>query len=375
MKVPKHLRVGPWKPAYPIMMVTWTSFILYTQPENMLNDTSPATMVSSYPELYSSLWWYNTFAFLMMAGVTIWSLTQRTKAVVVTYTFLSWMMNCVRFGFNVAAPFLSDHHIILQLNCLLRFPALMTATVTFMIWNFALLPYIYLNVLDTKEKELEFTKSNVSFGMVQQHVCNIVLAVSNTIVSCRSQRMIDNNDGNAFDFNDLWNGLAYAILYGLFYNLVLDRVGVHIYPIFSPRTNYSIITWVVVLLIFLAFFQFWNFLILNYMEYMTLSLVMGIHVNWTMSGILMSMMVNRFSGIGKNDIASCDYETPVEQLEESLAASVDEAEEDYDSDLDDDYDPAEDSEDEIDGSEFEEYEFDKDFFIMLQVAFHEERTS
>lgn len=372
MKVPKHLRVGPWKPAYPIMMVIWTSFILYTQPKNLLNDTSSATMVSSYPELYSSLWWYNTGSFLFMAGVTMWSLTQRTKAVVVTYTFLSWMMNCLRFGLNAAAPFLSDHHIILQINRLLRFPALMTATVTFMIWNFALLPYIYLNVLDTKEKELEFTKSNVSFRMVQQHVCNIVLAVSNTILSCRSQRMIDNNYGHAFDFDDLWSGLAYAILYGLFYNLVLDRLGVHIYPIFSPRTNYSIITWVVVLVIFLVFFQFWNFLIMNYMEYITLPLEMGIHVNWTISGILMSLLVDRCSGKEENDIALCDSETVEERLEES---SEDESEEDYDSNLDDDYDPAEDSENEIDAYDLEEYDDETEHFVMLQTAPHEECTS
>lgn len=268
------------------MMVTWTFFIFYTKPENMLHNESTATLVSSYPELFSSFWWYNLAAFSFMTGIMLWSLTQRSKGVVVTYTVLSWIMNCVRFGINAAAPLLSDHHFILQINRILRFPALMTATVTFTIWNFALLPFIYLLVLDTRQKRVEFTTWNYSFRMVQQHVCNIVLAVSNTVVSCRSKDMIQNNVVQKFEFDDLWNGLTYAIVYGLFYNLVLDRIGVHIYPIFSPRTNYSIITWVVVLFIFLGFFHVWNSVILNYMENLTLSLVLRIHASLTFSGAI-----------------------------------------------------------------------------------------
>jgi hypothetical protein len=37
------------------------------------------------------------------------------------------------------------------------------------------------------------------------------------------------------------------VAYLLFYTMVLDRVGVHLYPIFSPRNSYCILVWSAVL--------------------------------------------------------------------------------------------------------------------------------
>ncbi len=230
------------------------------------------------------------------------SISEQSIGVLATYTVLSWIMNCIRFAISALAPFLSDHHMLLQIHRILRFPALMTATVTFTIWNFALIPFFVTVLLDTREKRIEFAKSNFSFRMVQQHICCILLAMANAIVSCTYvksplQDGISTLESRAvaqFTFDDLWCGLTYAILYGLFYNLVLDRFGLHFYPIFSPRTNYSIITWVVVLAMFLGFFRFWNMLIMNYLDELTLSLMLRTHFSVTALGLLAKFAIYQY---------------------------------------------------------------------------------
>eukprot|EP00956_Cyclotella_meneghiniana_P042242 scaffold248397_cov82-Cyclotella_meneghiniana.AAC.2 len=130
--------------------------------------------------------------------------------------------------------------LILRINHAMRFPAIASASITFLIWNVVLFPIIYNYGFDSKEKKANFLKFNCAFRMVQQHVCNIIYAVMNTIVSVTINDNNDNGDNRPvlFQTDDLWRGAASIFLYGIFYLLVLDRIGVHIYPVFSPRTNY-----------------------------------------------------------------------------------------------------------------------------------------
>ena len=90
----------------------------------------------------------------------------------------------------------------------------------------------------------------------------------NTIVSVTIN---DNNDnGNnkpvLFQTDDLWRGAASIFLYGIFYLLVLDRIGVHIYPVFSPRTNYVVITWCTVFSLTIGVYHFWNWMMTHYWD-------------------------------------------------------------------------------------------------------------
>ena len=144
----------------PVILVAMAGFIIQNRPSKFIYE-SPATLVSNYPELYSLFWWYNLTAFAFMTYMIVWVMSNRTKGVVVTYTIISWIMNALRHGFNALVPFLYDHHILLQINRILRFPALATASITFSIWNAILLPYIYVLVLDTKEKRFNFTQWNL----------------------------------------------------------------------------------------------------------------------------------------------------------------------------------------------------------------------
>mmetsp|Transcript_5396 Transcript_5396/g.5925 ORF Transcript_5396/g.5925 Transcript_5396/m.5925 type:complete len:429 (+) Transcript_5396:602-1888(+) len=366
--VPKHLRIGPWSPFSPIVLIAIGYGILLTKPNNLLlsfvgNDSdnhysdvgagaesiecastnttcsaaAAATLSVAIVELYSQHWWYNLINFIFMASMIIYLVTYRSIGVVVTYTILSWVFNCIRHGINTIAPLLlklqHDQHgqnhqtyyqlilsILLRFNHLIRFPALVSATITFIVWNFILLPGIYLYAFedmnnpdsndDTKnnnyqnengkkqandttqsvsssaKKKRAFLKFNVSFRMVQIHVCNIIYAILNTITSYRiegsSQQL--QHTPQLFDSTDLWCGVTYGYMYGLFYTLVLDRIGVHLYPIFSPRTHFVIVTWIGVFGVHYIFYICWNEVIIHELDKSILSMEFLIPLNFILIG-------------------------------------------------------------------------------------------
>ena len=84
--------------------------------------------------------------------------------------------------------------------------------------------------------------------MVQVHFFNILFAVLNTVVT----------SSRTFEFIDLWCAIACAIGYALLYLLVLDRLGVHLYPVFSPRSDWSMLSWSVFLGTYFVVFHAWN---------------------------------------------------------------------------------------------------------------------
>ena len=256
--MPKKLRVGPWSKHSLPTLVLLTLVICYYCPTGDQLDTQ----VSSYPVAFSSYWWYNVLAFSFMSGMISWTILRSSIGIMVAFTILSWNMNTVRHGINVLAPFLYDHHVLLKLNHVLRFPALVSASLTFVVWNAVLFPYTYFFVLDTKEKKDNFCAWNFNVRMVQLHCCNIVYSVMNTMVTGTRDGM----PPQLFDDEDLWYGLAYSLVYGLFYTLILDRVGIHLYPIFSPRSNFVVVTWLLVFSLHYAAYLFWNYIMRNHWD-------------------------------------------------------------------------------------------------------------
>jgi hypothetical protein len=261
--VPKRLRVGPWS-RLALPTLTFAAFVLvYYRP--MSNAELHDLHVDYYPEIYSNVWWYNVSGFLFMLGIITYIMMYRTKGAILTYTLISWIMNMIRHGINAIAPCLkhASRPFLLKINHILRFPALASASITFLVWNVVLFPVIYKYAFDTRDKKANFLKFNCSYRMVQQHVCNIIYAVLNTIVSLKETK---SNRPILFEMDDLWRGAASIFLYGVFYLVVLDRIGVHIYPVFSPRTNYVIITWCTIFLLVLGVFKFWNFVMIHFWD-------------------------------------------------------------------------------------------------------------
>lgn len=271
--VPENLRIGPWSHfALPTLFIILAILGYFRPLEDDIDDYS-----AFYPQVYSKLWWYNLLGFCGMFGLVAYIAMYRTKGAIVTFTLLSWQVNMVRHGINTIAPWLSNHHILLKLNHVLRFPALMSASITFTIWNFILFPYVYFTKLDTREKQRNFLLFNFQFRMVQVHLCNIIYAALNTLVSgslperaTRNHQEVVVVSPHLFDYEDVWYGAVLMIGYGLFYTLILDRIGVHLYPIFSPRSNLVVVTWCMVILLVYGYYHAWNWIMTNHWHLLTL---------------------------------------------------------------------------------------------------------
>ena len=211
----------------------------------------------SYPEAFSTFWFYNCINFLWMAGVLAASLIQSKAGVsiIMTYTVQSWIVITARHGLTALAPFLPKGHSLLFLNEFLRFHSLITATVTFVVWNFMIAPVIYFKFMETPKKKQGFLTFMLSFRLVQLHGFNIVFAVLNSVIISPRK----------FTSLDLWVSMSYAVVYSLFYLCILDRLGIHLYPVFSPRSKYFTITWTFAYGCYVIGYYFWNKVVDEYM--------------------------------------------------------------------------------------------------------------
>jgi len=126
------------------------------------------------------------------------------------------------------------------------------ASVTFVLWNFLLAPIMYFFFMKTVEKKATFITWNLQFHMAEIHVLNYPISVALTIVSSSSRLLTS---------VDLWAAFAVMLYYSLLYLLILDRLGVHLYPVFSPRSKFCVVGWSAVFLIYYFTYTFWNFVL------------------------------------------------------------------------------------------------------------------
>lgn len=98
----------------------------------------------------------------------------------------------------------------------------------------------------------EFVKWLVSPLLIQVHLLNLPAVV--LVIGCGGL------DGGARPFNetDLWLGVADMILYSILYLFFLDRLGVHFYPVFSPRTQLSFLVYGLVPGLYVLCHYGWN---------------------------------------------------------------------------------------------------------------------
>jgi hypothetical protein len=135
-----------------------------------------------------------------------------------SYTMVSWC-------------FLTARHLLQALDApifvreVLRFPALVGAFTTTLVWWLILVPVIYY-VIPTATEKAGFVKFNFSPFLINVHLLNFPLCLIDNALSPRQ-----------LVATDLWVGILVALSYIMFYLLVLDANGVHFYIIFSPRTS------------------------------------------------------------------------------------------------------------------------------------------
>jgi hypothetical protein len=259
--VPREFRVGPWSTAAVVyFVVLWycaviTGCYLWSQVRDSskwwwqeAHDTS-----LQYPPAYSTAWYYHVTGFLWMLFIMylIMFLSPLSWRAWTTYTVQSWTLLCVRHGVCAATPWIPQYAI--PAAEILRFPCAVAHTVTFTVWNFALVPYIIGHVFrhDTVKRR-GFIAFCTSFRLTNLHVCNIVLCVLNVGPFGSPRRRLD--------YFDLYLAAVSAVLYLTWYTCVLDRIGVHLYPIFSPRlrNGFVVLTWSGATILYIAAFHGWR---------------------------------------------------------------------------------------------------------------------
>lgn len=139
----------------------------------------------------------------------------------------------------------------------IRLVTISNACVVFTIWNFILLPLIYYKSTPEGDKRRAFLRFNFGFFMTNIHLLNFPLACLNIIYGEKSRLRL-------FNESDLWLAYAVVLFYSMIYYFVMDRLGLHFYPIFNPRTSLSLFSIVGVLGLYYFMFLKWNEYILGF---------------------------------------------------------------------------------------------------------------
>jgi hypothetical protein len=262
--VPEHLRVGPWSVAaicylfaIPYLAVlawihVWqqVSTPSTSSDQNEEMDISPfLEALSAYPKVGDPRWIYNIVIFVWMAYINI-KIARASPvhyAAWSTYTVQSWTLLWIRHGLCALAPMFAWAARGAEY---IRFPVACSTTITFTIWNFVLMPAIYFFAMKTPKARHGFLNFCFSFRLAQLHIFNIVFCLLNILWASPSRPL------EVFDF---LVAVASMLMYKFWYLGILDRVGIHFYPIFSPRHNGLVIAaWTGILLVYGGTFCAWQ---------------------------------------------------------------------------------------------------------------------
>lgn len=262
--VPEHLRVGPWSSVAILYLgmilavCSGTAFRVWQHRDYYLQQYLPELLEVHYSPPGTAQFAYNALASVWMAGIAVWvARGPRGLYVWSTYTVQSWTLLAVRHALcalaGAAASSGSYHHHhrwIVLLAELVRFPSACSATITFAVWNFAVQPALYYYLQDPLKRR-NFVKFCWSFRLVNLHVGNIAFATLNALWASPPRNL---------HFLDFYWAFGSVVVYMLFYLLVLDRLGVHLYPVFSPRASGLIViaAWTTLLLLYGGTFHLWR---------------------------------------------------------------------------------------------------------------------
>lgn len=252
--VPITYRVGNWSPCAGMVLTVFYAVGAYALVHwSGWNETDFGQL--QYPEYKSAGWCYNALGGLWMLYIikTIVIDSPLGFYAWITYTVQSWTMLTVRHFLCAMAPWSSTALVWAER---IRFPCALSPTITFFVWNFVLMPYAYFVAMkDSPTKQRSFLKFCTSFRLLNLHGLNIVLCVLNVGTFGSPARTLE--------YTDLLVAFMSTLVYMTFYLLVLDRLGVHLYPVFSPRSSFLIFAWLGALGCYVGTFHIWRYFILS----------------------------------------------------------------------------------------------------------------
>ncbi|CAB9526888.1 expressed unknown protein [Seminavis robusta] len=247
--VPLRFRYGPWHPACMAYLGVLTAWVYNEYTKGMAQEPFPNFQPM---EAYTPSWYYNVAGFAWTSfiiyrifcsgmGWTSWGM----------YTVWSWTFTALRHGLCAAVPFKPEWT---NLSEQLRFPTLVQATLTFAVWNAAIGPSIYAQ-MKTPSQQASFCRFFGNSLWRQLHVYNILYAAINGIWG---------SPARALTKADFSVALAICLFYSYFYLVALDRMGVHYYLVFSPRTPFALVSWTILFACHYACFALWNTILTKY---------------------------------------------------------------------------------------------------------------
>ena len=162
---------------------------------------------------YTVSWWYNAVIFVWMTYVSydVYK-SELTGVAWYSFTLWSWTIITIRHGLCALGPFVPQVRLLAEI---MRFPVLLSASITFAVWNFVLMPAITLVFIKEREKRFNFLKFATGFRLTQLHVFNILFAVLNGAYA---------EPRRPLHLGDLDAVFGYMTIYMTFYYGIMDRL-------------------------------------------------------------------------------------------------------------------------------------------------------
>jgi hypothetical protein len=253
--IPEHYRFGPWNVG--VSLVLWllayllvlaaTWMTIFAPPEGWMARSQIDD--SEYEAFASTPDWYVTvavFVWMLFVSCNVIFKSPLGMAAWMSFTLWSWTTVTVRHGLLVFAPWVPAFRLPAEI---LRLPALLSASLTTIIWNFVLGPAILIWFVKDAEQRDNFIGYFTNFRLTQLHVFNVFFAVTNGAL-IGPTRPLHLGDSAAI--------VSMMVVYMIWYYCVLDRLGIHLYPIFSPRTPIAIPSLLLIAGSCIGGYQFWK---------------------------------------------------------------------------------------------------------------------
>lgn len=205
--MPEHLRMGPWAWAPTVVLTLFMAGLVFA---------CPAAMESYRPMPEAKeVWNYRAVGMIYGLAVASWVVAKDGPWPLASWTILGWVCATTRYTAGVLG--------FAHLQRVLTFPALMSNTVTLVVWYTVLVPGIAISA--ESGKKFKAVKDWVLPPLlITVHGINFPFCVYDWYLQ-----------PFRLEFFDLWVGGVYCAVYILFYLLVLDQLGLFFYFILSPR--------------------------------------------------------------------------------------------------------------------------------------------
>ena len=277
--VPRHLRVGPWHHLVKLFLSAAPFLLFHSKPASDSTFTvRPGTVLFSSSHLLDVvlfLWCIAMIAVCKLRETSISGLS-------LSFSGWTWLLLTARCGAGteltlalyatmftpraqLSSPVLTAS-LVLPAGALrpvldsfdsrlselvgvvelhLRFPVLSQAILVFVGWNLCVLPCLYFFLLkDNPRRQRDLLAYATQFGQMNLHVSVVPMAMVHTLP-----------ERGIFGAIELWHALLIWCAYMYFYCFVLDRMGMHLYAMFSPRSAHTLFAYAVMVAYYCGVFH------------------------------------------------------------------------------------------------------------------------